>query len=278
MNLWGKSLAMAVLLLAGVFVVMALLVNASHRNWRDVVLAEDGMLAQKESILETQNELRGARALVQAAWDREQAAGRTAIAEAQTQIDQLQSQLRESSATVQDLQAKNDELTVLDRSRAEELDEVTTEAKRLREQVRAEQQERDRLFAETLKLTNQKNLLNGIRQNQDDENTQLVSQISRYKEVVDAAGLNINDPLDGAPPPREGEILVVSGNRNLVAVSIGYDDGLRDGHLLEVTRDGRYVTKLRVRRTEPNRSVAEVLRNYSEGSVMEGDRVDTTYE
>jgi len=236
------------------------------------------MLAQKESILETQNELRGARALVQAAWDREQAAGRTAIAEAQTQIDQLQSQLRESSATVQDLQAKNDELTVLDRSRAEELDEVTTEAKRLREQVRAEQQERDRLFAETLKLTNQKNLLNGIRQNQDDENTQLVSQISRYKEVVDAAGLNINDPLDGAPPPREGEILVVSGNRNLVAVSIGYDDGLRDGHLLEVTRDGRYVTKLRVRRTEPNRSVAEVLRNYSEGSVMEGDRVDTTYE
>ncbi|MEM8912913.1 MAG: hypothetical protein AAGC97_14190, partial [Planctomycetota bacterium] len=70
----------------------------------------------------------------------------------------------------------------------------------------------------------------------------------------------------------------VNRPRKLVEVSIGYDDGLRQGHLLEVTRGGRYVTRLRVRNTNPDRAVAEILNDYSEGAIQEGDRVDTTIE
>jgi len=88
----------------------------------------------------------------------------------------------------------------------------------------------------------------------------------------------MNDPLDGAPPDRNGNVLVVNRPRKLVEVSIGYDDGLRQGHYLEVTRSGRYVTRLRVRDTEPDRAVAEILQDYSEGTVQEGDRVDTSIE
>jgi hypothetical protein len=61
-------------------------------------------------------------------------------------------------------------------------------------------------------------------------------------------------------------------------VSIGYDEGLRQGHLLEVTRAGKYVGKLRVSKTEPDRSVAEILEDFSELTLQEGDRVDTTFE
>ena len=64
----------------------------------------------------------------------------------------------------------------------------------------------------------------------------------------------------------------------LVEISIGYDDGLRRGHHLEVTRGGRYVGRLKVRETEPDRAVAEIMRDYSEGIIEEGDRVDTTLE
>ncbi|WP_430452634.1 hypothetical protein [Rhodopirellula europaea] len=258
--------------------VLALAVNASHRNWRDVVLGPTGLKAQIETIARTNEQLRDSRARTQASLDREQAARRTALAALQTQLDQLESQLRESESTVQQLQARSTELAQIDRARAEELEKMTADNAQLREQIRTEQQDRDTLFARTLELTDQMNSLRGVVQLQQDRNDQLHTQVTRYKEVVDAAGLNMNDPLDGAPPERNGTVLVVNRPRKLVEVSIGYDDGLRNGHFLEVTRGGRYVTRLKVRETEPDRAVAEIMRDYSEGVVEEGDRVDTSIE
>ncbi|MCC9640745.1 hypothetical protein LOC71_00545 [Rhodopirellula sp. JC740] len=278
MTLLGKSFSVIILLLSGVFMVLALAVNASHRNWRDVVLGPTGLKAQIETIARTNEQLRDSRARTQAALDREQAARRTALAALQTQLDQLESQLRESESTVQQLQARGTELAQVDRARAEELEQITNDNTRLRELIRTEQQDRDSLFARTLELTDQMNSLRGIVQTQQDRNDQLMAQVTRYKEVVDAAGLNMNDPLDGAPPERNGTVLVVNRPRKLVEVSIGYDDGIRNGHFLEVTRGGRYVTRLKVRETEPDRAVAEIMRDYSEGVVEEGDRVDTSIE
>ncbi len=278
MNLLGKSFSVLILLLSLVFMVLALAVNASHRNWRDVVMSDNGLKAQIETYERTNSQLREARARTQSDLDRERVARRTALAALQTQKDALSTQLSSSESSLQQEQAKNTELSQLDRSRAEELEKLTAETTTLRAQIRKEQQDRDNLFAETLKLTDEMNSLRGIVQLQQDRNDQLLAQVTRYKEVVDAAGLNMNDPLDGSPPDRNGNVLVIDRPRKLVEVSIGYDDGLRDGHLLEVTRGGRYVSRLRVRKTEPDRAVAEILNDYSEGAIQEGDRVDTTIE
>ncbi|TWU19751.1 hypothetical protein [Allorhodopirellula heiligendammensis] len=278
MNLLGKSFSVLILLLSVVFMVMALAVNASHRNWRDVVMSDNGLKAQIETYERTNNQLREARARTQADLDRERVARRTALAALETKQTALAAQLSTSEGIVQQEQAKNTELAQLDRSRAEELEKLTAEAAMLRSQIRKEQQDRDNLFAETLKLTDDMNSLRGIVQLQQDRNDQLLAQVTRYKEVVDAAGLNMNDPLDGSPPDRNGNVLVINRPRKLVEVSIGYDDGLREGHLLEVSRGGRYVSRLRVRKTEPDRAVAEILNDYSEGAIQEGDRVDTTIE
>lgn len=278
MNLLGKSFSVLILLLSLVFMVLALAVNASHRNWRDVVMSDNGLKAQIETYERTNDQLREARARTQGDLDRERVARRTALAALQTQRDSLSAQLSTSEGLLQTEQAKTTELSQLDRSRAEELEKLTAEATLLRSQIRKEQQDRDNLFAETLKLTDDMNSLRGIVQLQQDRNDQLLTQVTRYKEVVDAAGLNMNDPLDGSPPDRNGNVLVINRPRKLVEVSIGYDDGLREGHLLEVTRGGRYVSRLRVRKTEPDRAVAEILNDYSEGAIQEGDRVDTTIE
>ena len=66
--------------------------------------------------------------------------------------------------------------------------------------------------------------------------------------------------------------------RNLVLVSIGADEGLRKGHMLEVTRGDRYIGKLKIRNTTPDRAVAEIMVDYSEGILRESDRVDTTID
>jgi hypothetical protein len=262
--------------------VLALAVNASHRNWRDVVVTglngQPGLKAQIETTRRENEQLRDSQQRTQAALDREQAARRTALAALQTQLDQLKNDLQQSESTVQQLTAQLTVLSQTDLSRAQELERLTGENANLRTQIRTEQQDRDTLFTQTLELTDQMNKLRGFKQQLEDRNQQLMAQATRFQEVISAKGIDVNEPLDGAPPERNGNILQIDRPSQLALVSIGYDEGLRKGHLLEVTRGGRFVGKLKVRNTEPDRAVAEILTDYSEGILQEGDRVDTTIE
>ncbi len=278
MNLLGKSLTFAVFVLSVVFMIVAIAVNASHRNWREVVLGPDGLKQQIETIEATNKQLRDAAQRSQAALDREQAARRTSLAALQTQLSEAREQLTQSAADVEELRAANTELAQLDRARAAELEAKSAEVASLRSELRKEQQDRDALFARALELTDQVSQATGLLQNQKQRNEQLLTQLTRLEEVTEAMGINVDDPLDGAPPDRNGNVLVVNRQRKQVEVSIGSDDGLRDGHLLDVTRDGSFVTRLKVRYTEPDRAVAEILTDYNNRTIQEGDRVDTTFE
>lgn len=278
MTLLGKSFSVVILILSLTFMVLALAVNASHRNWRDVVLDPGGLKDQIEEMEQINEQLRDSEGRIREELAREQAARRTALGSLQTQLDQLRDLLTASEQDVQKKTAQITNLTQIDLSRAQELERLTAETQSLRDQIRKEQQDRDKLFAETLVLTDQMNKLRGFKQQLEERNQQLASQVTRFKEVLTAKGIDPADPLDGAPPERNGNVLVINRPKDLVEVSIGFDDGLRKGHYLEVSRDGRYVGKLRVRNTEPNRAVAEILQDYSEGMILEGDRVDTTID
>jgi len=279
MTLLGKWFLAFTCFLSIVFMILALVANASHRNWRNVVLDPNTGLKKRVELVEQTNvQLRDDRERVQLNLDREQAARRTALSALQTQLDQVEQLRKDSEARVETLEGRTTELTQTDRSRALELQQLTEETRKLRDLIRKEQEDRDTLFAETLELTDQTNRLRGIVQQQTERNQQLMAQVTRYKEVVDARGIDVNEPVDGSPPDRNGTVLVLDRPRKLVEISIGYDDGLRDGHLLDVTRRDRFVGKLRVRRTEPDRAVAEILPDYSEGIIQEGDRVDTAFE
>lgn len=278
MTLLGKFFSVVIFLFSAVFMVLALAVNASHRNWRDVVLEKDGLKDRIESISRQNDQLRDSKDRITSDLNREQAARRTALAALQTQVDSLQDQLETSENEVVTLRSDNSKLVQLDESRAAELQRLTDSNITLRAQIRTEQQDRDTLFTETLTLTDQMNTLRGFKQELEVRNQQLIAQATRYKEVMTSKGIDVNEPLDGAPPDRNGNILQIDRPTSLVLVSIGYDEGLRKGHLLEVTRNGRYMGKLKVRNAEPDRSVAEILDDYSEGILQEGDRVDTTIE
>ena len=261
---------------------LALAVNASHRNWRDIAVSgvngKPGLEKQIEDISRVNEQLREARQRTLADLDREQAARQTALAALQTQLDQLEGNLQSSEQSVQQLTAQLTVLSQTDLSRAQELERLTTENARLRTQVRSEQQDRDTLFAQALQLTDEMNRLRGFKQQLEQRNKQLMTQVTRFEEVVTAKGIDVNEPLDGAPPERNGNILQIDRPTSLVLVSIGFDEGLRKGHFLEVTRAGRYVGKLKVRNTQPDRAVAEIMKDYSEGILKEGDRVDTTLD
>ena len=97
MTLLGKSFSVIIMLLSLVFMVLALAVNASHRNWRDVVLGSNGLKTQIETKATENQQLEASRQRIQANLDRESAARRTALAALQTLQDQLEGELETRS-------------------------------------------------------------------------------------------------------------------------------------------------------------------------------------
>ena len=66
-----------------------------------------------------------------------------------------------------------------------------------------------------------------------------------------------------------------SGGAQFVEVTIGADDGLKPGNTLEVFRGSKYLGRLDVVSTSPDKSVGKVDRRFLQGQIQEGDRVAT---
>lgn len=278
MTLLGKSFTVIIFLLSLSFMVLALAVNASHRNWRDVVLGPGGYKDRIEEISNENEQLQDAQQRAQSALSREQVARRTALAALQTQLDQLQDELALRIQSASTLEGELSNLSQLDKIRAEELQTLTDTNTKLRDQVRKEQEDRDALFAQALVLQDKLNEARGVRLEMETRNESLQKELTRFREIADHMGIDPTAPLDGAPPERNGNVLVINRIKGLAEVSIGQDDGIRPGHELEVTRDARYIGRLKVLKTTPNRAVGEIMKDYSEGFILEGDRVDTSID
>lgn len=278
MTFLGKCFTFMIFILSIIFMVLSLAANASHRNWREEIVKQGGLKEQVEDYARKNRELRDARARVERALASEQMARRTALAALQTELDQKIDLLQKAEKDKNELLAQLTSMTLKDKQVTDELTRLTADNEKLRQQIRDEQEDRDKLFARTLELTDNLNALAGLLQTQKERNETLVAQVTRYTEVIQAKGINVNDPLDGSPPERKGRILVVDRANKLVELSIGFDEGLRKGHFLEVTRGDQYLGRVQVRRAEPDRAVAAILPDYMLGTIREGDRVDTTIE
>jgi hypothetical protein len=66
-----------------------------------------------------------------------------------------------------------------------------------------------------------------------------------------------------------------SGGAQFVEVTIGADDGLTEGNTLEVSRGARYLGRIEIVETSPDKSVGRVDRRFQQGQIQEGDRVAT---
>jgi hypothetical protein len=84
------------------------------------------------------------------------------------------------------------------------------------------------------------------------------------------------DPA-GVVPTVDGvvsQVRRVPGDQ-LVEVTIGADDGLKEGDTVIVFRGSRYLGRLDILETAPDKSVGRVNRRYQQGQIQEGDRVAT---
>ena len=74
-------------------------------------------------------------------------------------------------------------------------------------------------------------------------------------------------------PDVDGQILKVNDSGKLVELSIGHDEGLREGHTLVLYRGSSYIGKFQIRETAPDRAVGQLLEKFSNGPIKVNDSV-----
>ena len=280
MTLVGKIFTLLILLMSVAFLMLAVTIFATHTNWRDVVMRpregdkEPGLKVQIEELSATNQTLREE---LERAADRlaiEQAARRYALAALQTKLESAKTELQRRESQYAELQAAHGTLLTTLETNEENLKKVTEEIAQLRTDMRAAQQARDEKFNEVVQLTDKLNELEGMRKDLEERRGQLLEQVGRMKLVLDRHELDEYTPVVDLPPRVDGVVTAV-GDKGLVEISIGSDDGLREGHKLEVFRGNSYLGRVVIRRTEPDRAVAEIDPAYRKGSIRKGDRVAT---
>jgi hypothetical protein len=273
MTLVGKIFTMLIFVLSIVFMAFAIMVFATHRNWRD----QAGKLQSQLTVLQTQKKDTDD-ALLRTRNDlaAEQAARKAALASLQVRVTRAEGLLAAKEKELTDLSSQHSGVTEANKQAQDRLLALEDETKKLREDLRGAQKDRDDIFVSVVALTDNLNQAQSQLENLQEVNKEATFEMGRMKQVLSANGLTPDALVAHIPPKVDGVVLEVS-DKNLIEISIGADDGLKVGHELDVHRGGSYLGRLRIVRTSPDRAVGQVLRNLQSGQIKRGDRVTTKF-
>jgi multidrug efflux pump subunit AcrA (membrane-fusion protein) len=95
-------------------------------------------------------------------------------------------------------------------------------------------------------------------------NNELKVELSRF------IGPDIDPKM---PSGLNGKVVAVDPKYDFVVLDIGGNQGVVPNGKLLVNRGGKLVAKVRVSSVEPNRSIANIMPDWKQGEVMEGDQV-----
>lgn len=281
MTLVGKILTVLILVISVAYLMLAAAVFATHRNWREVVLRTEatadgprGLKFEIEDVEATNRQLRDEIARESDRLALEQAARRFALAALQSRLNIMETERDAAAAQLAEVQAENGVIIETLNTNQIVLEKLTGEVATLRDGIRQAREARDAKFLDVVRLTDEVNRIEGTRQEMAERHNQLLAQVGRMKHVLDRNELTEYDPVDDKPPPVDGIVTAV-GATDLIEISIGADDGLREGHMLEVFRRNSYLGRIVIQRTEPDKAVGKILREYRKGIIKKGDRVAT---
>ena len=272
MNLLGKIITLLILLLSICFLMIAVMVNASHQNWKDMALDN------KQQIDRVSEEKRQILGEIQ----KKDEAIKTEKVARMLRIQQLESQLQLSDNNYQQVQQQLTAAQVLSQeglARAKEAEERLAEQDTQVTQLQAQlktlvddiSSQREKVVAMTnriFELEGKERELQTMRDDVAEENALLTKVLKKNGLAKDDLTSHIEPALDG---------FVTGVSQNTIAVNLGTDDGLRRGHSIDLYRQGRFVGSAVVTDVEPNRAAARIDSDLTKIAIEKGDRVTTNW-
>ena len=286
MSFVGKILVVVQLVLSVLFMALAGAVFSVHSNWKDKYEKQEVVLkgAQK-SVSDTQSEMDSVKQTSQKAVDDAKAQFGALSAEVQNQATELAALKKKNNEDQQELQTQ----AALAESKAKEAIFRIREAEEQRAANRALQTALDEIAAKLRQNEDEKFNLQVEYDNLKDQYNDGLEEVTYLRKIVKKHDLEI-DPKAAAklaepPPPVEGLVKVVKKNRNnspeYLEITVGSDDGLLKGHVMDVLRSGvdgqkpQYLGKVRIISISPDSAVCEVVAAAKNGIIEVGDNVTT---
>jgi hypothetical protein len=274
MNWLGKVFVVVILIMSLVFMGLALAVYATHKNWQQVSDALNKKLqtAIAEKVkLETEHNRRV-----------EDLEREKTIAEQQVaKLDAERVQLAEHNTAIQAeldglRQTQSGHIAAFDATQKINV-ALASEVTGLRNTIRTTIEARDSLFKKALDATEELHKAAAEYNATRERNEQLTKQNSGMTSVMLGKGIDPNTDPGAVVPPVEGVVSKIErkAGGQLVEVTIGADDGLKAGNTLEVSRGAKYLGRVEIIQTSPDKSVGRVDRKFQQGQIQEGDRVAT---
>lgn len=287
MNFIGKILTVLIAVMSLVFMTMAIMLYATHTNWRDVVMRQQASGGQPKGLKYQLDDLKTERKnladqLEAAKKDlqNEQTIKGDRLAKLENTIAELREQRAALEKQAQDLKISQGEAVTAMLKTQDTLKKLRDEVETLRKDIRQAQQERDDSFEKAVALADQ------VHQREIDvkrltgEKNDLAADTTRMRDLLRAHDVNPDEDPSVVLLRVSGVVLAVVGSDS-VELSIGADDGLKKGHRLEVFRSqagqNRYMGRVEIVETTPDRAVARILPEYRKGAIREGDNVTSKF-
>jgi len=114
-----------------------------------------------------------------------------------------------------------------------------------------------------------------LRERLEELNRQLQDQYAQLNRVAKALGFKPDTLVSQIPPKLDGVVTAVDEAKGLVEISLGSDDGLKRGHVLQVIRGNQYLGQITIRDIEHDRAVGAVDKKLQRGRIKKDDNVTT---
>lgn len=273
MNLTGKILTFLILFLSIAFLVLAVMVGATHQNWKKIANDNRAKLKEASAILNT---YKGKSEDIKKQLNAERVARRLQLAQLESQLNTAQKAVEEKESKLREQivigQRALDALNQAERRLTEkdqEVDSLQARNKSLIDDIAAQRQS-------VVNLTNQVYKLQGDLDQLDIVRMDLVGQLALKEKVMNRHGLSDTDLTDHIPPEVEGIVLRTKDNK-LIAISVGGDDGVKPGHIFDIYRGDRFIGKAEITTAKDNMSAAKLIPEFLQAPVAEGDYVTTKF-
>jgi hypothetical protein len=278
MNLVGKIFVVCIFVMSMVFASFAIMVYATHTNWRDEIYRTAPVgnkgIGWKERYKQKEEELANLtneRNELEVKATADKLAHSQALSKSEAEVQSLSNELNSANAEraqkAAELTSSNNAL----KQAQDNLSNAVAEVQKLRDENVTLQKETDAQIKRSIELTDGLAKANGDRSVLKERNEQLTLDVDNATRLLKGLGMSIKDPSDASKIPVVGIITAVSHSK--VELSIGVDDGVRIGQELDIYRGDKYVGRVKVVEARPDNAVATVLGEYQQFPIQRGDNV-----
>ena len=272
MKLVGNILTVLILLMSAFFFAVAIMTVSTHRNW-------------KEAATSLQDELSTVTAKLNQAKTGTDQKERSIVAEKVAraqQLAQLESQLASQQAEVDDLSKLLTDETIISKERLARMEQAEARAAQLDRQNKSLTERNVQLnkevatsYEKLTDLTNTTFELGTRIEELDAINKDLSASVAKSARIFKRLNIDENQLTSDIAPLVNAVVVRTEGPR--FAVMAGSDDGLREGHVLDIYRADTFVGRGVVREVQNDLAVLETVREFMQAAVKEGDNVTSKF-